>query len=155
MPDIRSPAPRAGGHRAYINDQRSFDTAPSRSAQLAPDAATAAGCGDRPPPSRVRLIAWRPVAKGALRGFATAALSSIRLKLVDCPVYMSNGKTWVALPSKPVLDRHGKQKTGANGKPAYVAVLEWQSRELSDAFSKAVIAAIRQKYPDALDGGGT
>jgi hypothetical protein len=88
-----------------------------------------------------------------LRGFATVELP-IGLKLVDCPVLVSNGKAWVNLPSKPVLDRDGLQKTDVRGKPAYAAILEWRSRDLSERFSEAVITAIRQRHPDAVDGGG-
>jgi hypothetical protein len=89
--------------------------------------------------------------KGASRGFATVELP-IGLKLIDCPVLVTDGKAWVSLPSKPVLDREGRQKTDINGKPAFTATLEWRSRELSDRFSVAVIAAIRGVYPSALDG---
>ncbi len=78
----------------------------------------------------------------------------IELKLVDCPVLVSNGKAWASLPSKPVLDRDGRHKTNANGKPAYAAICEWRSRELSDRFSQVVTAAIRQLYPGALDEAG-
>jgi hypothetical protein len=129
------------------------DTTSRRPTPIAPDAATAAGWGDRPPPKSLRLIAWRPLAKGALRGFATVELP-IGLKLVDCPVLVSKGKVWASLPSKPVLDRNGRQKTDVNGRPAYAAILEWRSRELSDRFSQAVVTAIRQRYHGALDEAG-
>jgi hypothetical protein len=99
------------------------------------------------------LVPRRPLVKGALRGFATVELP-IGLKLVDRPILVSQGKAWVSLPSKPALDHDGRQKTDANGKPAYVTVLEWQSRELSDRFRQVVATAIRQRYPDALDEGG-
>jgi hypothetical protein len=104
----------------------------------------------QPRPRTITLVAWRPVVKGALRGFATVFLP-IGLKLVDCPVLASNGKVWVNLPSKPVVDRNGKHKTESNGKLAYAPVIEWRSRQLSDRFSEAVIEAIRCTYPGALD----
>jgi hypothetical protein len=91
--------------------------------------------------------------KGPLRGFATILLP-IGLSLIDCPVLVSNGKAW-ALPSRPVLDRDGRQKIDANGKPAFATILEWRSRELSDWFSEDVIAAIHQMYPSALDEVGS
>jgi hypothetical protein len=70
------------------------------------------------------------------------------------PQLASNRKAWVCLPSKPVLDRDGRQRTDFNGKPAFTAIPEWLSRELSDRFSEVVIATIRQMYPGALDEGG-
>jgi hypothetical protein len=54
---------------------------------------------DRP---RLRLISFKPLTKGALRGFAHVELPS-GLRITDCPVLISNGKTWATLPSKPVL----------------------------------------------------
>jgi hypothetical protein len=152
MLDDNNPAPRGSGNRAGIGhaDQRS-DTAPTRPAQLAPDTATAAGWGDRPPPKRLRLIAWRTLVKGALRGFATVELP-IGLRIADCPVLVSKGKAWASLPSKPVHD--GRQKINANRKPAYVAVLEWNTRTLQDQFSTTVVELVRRAYPGALDEAG-
>jgi hypothetical protein len=66
---------------------------------------------------------------------------------------VSNGKAWASLPSKPVLDRDGRQKTDANGKPAYAAILEWRARELRDRFSDSVVESIRRLHPEALDDG--
>jgi hypothetical protein len=68
---------------------------------------------------------------------------------------VSNGKSWVNLPAKPVLDRDGHHKTGPDGKPAYTAIVQWRSRDLSDRFSEAVIKAIRRMHPGALDGAGS
>jgi hypothetical protein len=103
---------------------------------------------DRP---KMRLAAWRPMRKNSLRGFATVALP-IGLKIFDIPVLCSNGKYWAALPSKPQIDKEGKHKTDINGKPAYVPVLEWRDRELSNR-SDAVIALVRDQYPDDLESG--
>jgi hypothetical protein len=134
------------GRRSWSN------TAADRTAQLA----QAVAWGDRPPPSpkTIALIAWHPLAKGALRAFATVQLP-LGLRLIDCPVLVSNGKPWVSLPAKPVLDRDGNHKTDPNGKPAYAPVAEWRSRELRDRFSEVVIAAIRRMYPEALGASGS
>ncbi len=119
----------------------------------APDAATAIGYGDRPP--SVRLIEWRPLAKNSLRGFATVEFVPLGLRIIDCPVLVSHGRTWCALPSKLQVDSSGRQKTDATGKALYVPVLQWRNRALSDRFSTAVVSAIRRAYPDALDGAGS
>jgi hypothetical protein len=118
--------------------------------------AHAVAWGDRPPPSpkSIAFVAWRPLAKGALRGYVTVQLP-IGLRLINCPVLVSNGKAWVSLPAKPTLDHDGKHKTDPNGKPVYAPVVEWRSRELRDRFSDIVIAAIRRMYPEALDGSGS
>jgi hypothetical protein len=98
---------------------------------------------------RMRLIAWKPLVKNSLRGFATVELP-IGLKISDVPVLISNGKTWASLPSKPQLDRDGQHKRDVNGKATYSPILEWKDRDLSDRFSQAVVALVRAEHPDAL-----
>jgi hypothetical protein len=124
-------------------------TAPSPAQLRRAEAAT---WGDKPPARRpkMRLLDFRPLAKGALRGFATVELP-IGLKLIDCPVLVGRNGPFVRLPSKPQVDKEGRQKTDASGKPAYTPTLEWNSRELGDRFSQAVVMAIRQRRPSALD----
>ena len=100
---------------------------------------------------KMRLISWKSLVKNSLRGFATIELP-IGLKIVDCPVLVSNGKTWASLPTKPVLDRDGKH-VKPDGKPQYSAILEWKSRDLADRFSQAVVELVRTEYPAALDAG--
>jgi hypothetical protein len=139
----------AGAGIGHAGDRRSDIT-------IAPNVATRASQGE---PSRQRqraiaLIAWRPLVKGALRGFVTVRLS-IGREIVDCPILASNGKAWVNLPAKPVLDRDGRQKNDINGKPAYTAILQWRERELSDRFSEIVIDGLRRMHPGALDGAGS
>jgi hypothetical protein len=103
--------------------------------------------GDR----KMRLVAWRPLTKGALRGFATVELP-IGLTISDCPVLISHGKTWASMPAKPILDRDGRQKADANGKASYASILSWRDRDLADRWSAAVVDLVRAEYPDAIDG---
>ena len=123
------------------------------SAGIAPDAATAAGWGDRPP-RRMRLISWRPVRSGKLLGFASVELG-IGLRLFELPVFAGTNGPWAALPRKARLDREKRQRLGANGSPEFEPVAEWKDRASADAFSAAVISAIRAAHPDALDAGST
>jgi hypothetical protein len=76
----------------------------------APDAATAVGYGDKPPARQLRLISWRPLAKGSLRGFCTIELLPLGLKNIDCPVLLSHGRAWCALPAKVQVENTGRQK---------------------------------------------
>jgi hypothetical protein len=100
---------------------------------------------------QMRLISWRPFRKNALQGFVAIELLPIGLKISDIPVLISSGKAWATLPSKPVLGADGKQ-VEVGGRRQYTPVCEWRSRDLSDGFSRAVIAAVRAQYPSALDG---
>jgi hypothetical protein len=102
---------------------------------------------------RMRLVEWRPLVKGSLRGFASVELPS-GLQIIDCPVFAGNkGRSWAGLPSKPQLDRDGIQRF-VDGKPAYTPVLAWCDKALRDRWSDAVVALVRQAHPEAFDGGG-
>jgi hypothetical protein len=108
----------------------------------------AATWGELPRP-RLRLISWRLIVKGGLRGFATVELP-IGLKIIDVPVLVSAKGAWASLRAKARLDSDGRHKIGGSGKPAYAAVLEWRDCDLADGFSQAVVAAVRQAHPDDL-----
>jgi hypothetical protein len=57
------------------------------------------------------------------------------------------------MPTRPELDRERRQKTGADGKPAYACVAEWRTRQLGDQFSDAVITLVRAERPSDLEDG--
>ena len=75
---------------------------------------------------RMRLVSWKALVKGTLRGFATVELP-IELNLVDCPIFVGPNGPWAALPSKPVLDCEGRQAR-PSGKPQFAPVDEWRNR---------------------------
>jgi len=100
----------------------------------------------------MRLVSWRPVRKGSLRGFATVRLA-IGLTIRDCPVLVGRNGAWATLPGKPQIDAEGRHKKDVNGKPAYVCILEWDSRALSDRFSNGVVSAVRRRCPGDLEEG--
>jgi hypothetical protein len=101
---------------------------------------------DRPP---MRLLDFRRVRKGALRGFCLVELPN-GMRVSDCPALVSNGKAWAMLPSKPVLDQDRRQKVdGAKGQ--FVAIVEWRNRDLASRFIDTLIALLRDAHPGALD----
>jgi hypothetical protein len=106
----------------------------------------------RPAQAELKLIEWRPVVKTSLRGFATVELTAVGLVIRDVVVLAGRNGPWASLPAKPQIDRDGRPKLGSNGRPAYSSILEWRDRELSDHFSAALVAAIRDRQPDALEG---
>jgi hypothetical protein len=112
-------------------------------------AATLASPLPLPERPRMRLVAWKPMRKGDLIGFATVELP-IGLKLIDCPVLIGPRGRWASLPSKPQIDRDGRQKTDTNGRAVYAPVLEWRDRGLADRFSAAVVELVLQAHPEAL-----
>jgi hypothetical protein len=98
------------------------------------------------------LEAFKPVIKGSLRGFATVKLPS-GLLVADVVVCCSHGKSWASLPSKPMLDRDGRQ-VEVEGKKKYLPILSWSDRATADRWSDAVVMLVRQAHPGALDDGG-
>jgi hypothetical protein len=94
------------------------------------------------------LLAWHPLFRNLLRGFANFQLRKLIVR--DCLAHCSHGRKWVALPAKPQLTRERELVRDANGKIAYVAVLEWADRAAADGFSTAAIAAIEAAYPEAF-----
>jgi hypothetical protein len=116
----------------------------------APDAAIAVGFGDRPAPRRLRLVSWQPFRNGPLRGFACVELP-IGLKIFDVPIRTRRNGLWAGLPAKPQIDRDGRRKTDADGKPIYADVLRWRDRELADRFRSAVVELVRLAHPDDLE----
>jgi len=103
-----------------------------------------------PAPMPVTLLSWRPIVKGALRGFATVQVGR-SLKIADVSVLCSNGKLWASLPSKPLIG-DGKALLDDRGKQRYVPILEWTDKQAAGRFSEAVVAAIRAEHgPAALE----
>ena len=73
---------------------------------------TAAAAAQRP---KMRLVLWKPIAKGSLRGFVTVELP-IGLKLIDCAVFVATKGAWASLPAKPQLDKDNpRQRIGVDG----------------------------------------
>jgi hypothetical protein len=128
-------------------------TARPTAAQL--DRGLAATWGDPTPPAaerpRMKLVGWKSIRKGNLVGFATVVLP-VGLKLVDCPVFVGPSGPWAALPSKPLLDKDGRPRSDANGKRAFVQLLEWRDRGLSDRFSAALVELLRRERPGVFEG---
>jgi hypothetical protein len=99
----------------------------------------------------ILLLAWKPLVKGSVRGFASVRLGR-SLTIHDVIVLASNGRLWVALPGKPLIDRDGRAVLDAHGKQRYGTLLEWSDKAAADRFSEAVIAAIRAEHgPEALE----
>jgi hypothetical protein len=101
----------------------------------------------------MRLVGWKSLVKGSLRGYATVELP-IGLKIHDVPVLIGPNGPWASLPSKPQIDKDGRHKTDANSRAAYSPVLEWRDRTLADP-SAAVVALVHAEYAGDLDEGET
>lgn len=101
-------------------------------------------------PSGITVLGWKAVKKNTLLGFMTVRLPS-GLIITDITVHVLNGKTWVSLPGKPMLDRDGQaMRDPVTGKPKFTKILEWADKATADRFSAAVITALEAEHPEAL-----
>ena len=102
----------------------------------------------------LRIGTFKPVKKGALRGFVTVHWNAAGLVFSNVGIFVSReGKPYAALPAAPVIDSTGRHHR-VNGKKQFHAVCNWKSRERADAFSAKIVDLICRKYPDALDPPG-
>ena len=98
----------------------------------------------------VALLEWKAVRKNTLRGFAKVRLGR-SMSIKDIATHVKNGRRWVQLPAKPIINQDGTAKKDDAGKILYVPVIEWTDREAADRFSQAVIEAIDREYPGDTD----
>jgi hypothetical protein len=50
---------------------------------------------------------WVPPRANTLLGFADVLLTQTHLKIYDCAIHEKNGRRWVSLPGRPMVDREG------------------------------------------------
>jgi hypothetical protein len=94
--------------------------------------------------------AFRPFRKNTLHGFASILIAELGLRIKDVTIFEKNGKRWAGLPAKPQM-KDGTLVKNSDGKLEYFSILEFRSREISDAFSAAVVRAVIEHAPDAFD----
>lgn len=86
---------------------------------------------------------FKRVRKNTLRGFAVVRFDELKLVVSEIAVHESHDSKWAALPSRPwVAD--GRVIRGDDGKIKYQPLFEFESREVRDAFSSAVVAAVER-----------
>jgi hypothetical protein len=113
------------------------------------------------PPERKRLTlecrSFRPFEKNTLRGFADIFIRDLQLVIKDVSLHVKGSSRWASLPAKPMVMKDGTiAKDDTTGKAKFVTILEFASRDVSSAFSAAVIAAVLAHNPNAFGkpGGG-
>jgi hypothetical protein len=92
----------------------------------------------------VTVLAFSPITRrGSLVGFADLHLPRHRMKLFSCTVHEQNGSRWVGLPARTWVDRDGNLvRDQDTGKPKYQPILQFDSKDILNAFSDAAISAL-------------
>jgi hypothetical protein len=95
---------------------------------------------------------WTPRRSNTLLGFADVLLEQTHLRICDVAIHEKGGRRWASLPGRPMIDREGMALRGDDGKLRYAKILEFDSREAGDEFSKNVVAAVLAHSPGAFEG---
>lgn len=96
------------------------------------------------------LVAFRPVRRNTLRGFAKVQLRN-GLIIDDVYIGEKDGRSWAWLPSKMMAGRDGKPMLDKEGKTRYQPIVAWATDALQDEFSRRMSALVREKHPEAFD----
>jgi len=97
----------------------------------------------------MKILEWRPLNKGALRGFAKIELRS-GMVISDVTILVGANGPWASPPSKPQIGRDGAVMKDAAGKARYTPIIEFSSKEIRDRWSTQIIDALRTSHPEAL-----
>lgn len=98
----------------------------------------------------LHCTAFRPLRRNTLIGFAVVTITELKLTIRDVAIHQKGDARWAQLPAKAQL-KHGALIKDAAGKTRYAPVTEFTTRRVRDAFSAAVIAALREHTPHAFD----
>jgi len=85
---------------------------------------------------------FRPLERGTLQGFATIRIAEMCLTIRDIAVHKKGERAWAQLPAKPQLNSNRELVKDQDGKVQYVPFFRWDSPQVSDAFSAAVLRAV-------------
>jgi hypothetical protein len=92
---------------------------------------------------------FRPWRRNTLFGFCEIMIAELNLHIKDIAIHQKGSSRWAQMPAKPLL-KDGVLAKDDSGKAQYVNILEFNSREARDAFSRAVVAAVLEHIPDAF-----
>lgn len=98
-----------------------------------------------------RLKDCTPHRLKAMLTFLSAELAS---GMIVNGLRLMTGKNgpWVAMPLQKQLDRDGRPRLDADGKPIFNQIVEFRDRAMADRFNAMVLELVRRERPDVLDG---
>jgi hypothetical protein len=98
----------------------------------------------------VTCRSFHPLHRNTLRGFCEIRIDELRLIIRDVALHENGTARWAQLPAKPQI-RDGELIKDEANKIQYVHLMEFDSREVRDAFSAAVIRAVLEFAPAAFE----
>jgi hypothetical protein len=84
----------------------------------------------------IECLKFKPIAKGALIGYADLYIEKMGIEIYGCAVFQSGNRKWLSMPSREYKDPQGATK--------YLSIVRFRDKNHMDAFSDAAIQAIDQ-----------
>ena len=84
---------------------------------------------------------FRRYTSGTLLGFGTFENTDTGMAIGDCPIHEKNGKRWVGMPARPMLDRDRNLIT-EGGKVQYAQVITFTTKEARDVWVGQALRAL-------------
>jgi hypothetical protein len=100
----------------------------------------------------LKCESFRSYRRNTLFGFAEITVAELRLRIKDIAIHQKGTARWAQLPAKPQV-KDGAIVKDDTGKAQYVNIMDFDSREVRDAFSAAAVRAVLEYAPDAFDAG--
>jgi hypothetical protein len=97
----------------------------------------------------VTCESFHPLVRNTLRGFAEISIAEMRLTIRDVAIHQKGEARWAQLPAKPQI-KDGVLVKAATGKVQYVHIMDFDSHDVRDAFSHAVVRAVLERFPNAF-----
>src|SRR5262245_23543123 len=97
----------------------------------------------------LECVGFRPLQRNTLVGFAAVRISAMRLTILEVALHTKGEAQWAQLPSTAQL-RDGMLVRNEQGKTQFVAVLEYDTPGVRNAFSQAVVRAALEHDPQAF-----
>jgi len=93
----------------------------------------------------IEIKDFRPLERGSLVGFATIRIAEMRMVIKDVAIHRREDgdhlTQWAQLPAKPQLNKD-RQLVLKDDKVQYVPIMQFDTKEVADAFSAAVLRAL-------------
>ncbi len=98
---------------------------------------------------RVRVLEWRPLARGSLVGFCSVQFASGMI-VREIALHRMGTRAWASPPARPwtkgnelVLDENGKLK--------WQPLIDFATHGVRASWSHQIVAALHQAFPEAFD----
>ena len=99
----------------------------------------------------IRIKGFRPHGSNTLHGFVDLAVPEMRIVIAGAPVHeAANGRRWINLPGKPLLNSDECAERDERGKIVYQPIVHFDDREVPDRFSDRAVEALFA-HPNAFD----